>query len=109
MVADIIQTINTLNCQVLSLDAPSGLDTSNGHISDTLVRADATLTLALPKTGLLQENALPYVGNLYVGDISVPPLLYCQLGIEVEPIFKKNPVIRFNSSEVGHEVLGVKR
>ena len=105
MVADIIQTINTLNCQVLSLDAPSGLDTSNGHISDTLVKADATLTLALPKTGLLQENALPYVGNLYIGDISVPPLLYCQLGIKVEPIFKKNPVIRFNSSEVGNKFL----
>jgi len=104
MVADIIRTINTLDCPVLSLDAPSGLDTSNGHISDTLVRADVTLTLALPKTGLLQDDALPYVGDLYLGDISVPPLLYCQLGIEVEPIFGKNPIIQFSPLSVEREV-----
>ena len=96
MVADIIRTINTLDCPVLSLDAPSGLDTSNGYISDRIIRADATLTLALPKTGLLQKEAQPYVGNLYIGDISVPPLLYCQLVLEVEPIFEKNPIIQFS-------------
>jgi NAD(P)H-hydrate epimerase len=108
MVADIINTINTLDCPVLSLDAPSGLDTSNGHFSDTLVRADATLTLALPKIGLLQDDARPYVGNLYLGDISVPPILYCQLGIKVEPIFEKNPIIQFSPLEVEHETISVK-
>jgi len=107
-VADIIKTINTIDCPVLSLDTPSGLDTSNGHISDTLVRADATLTLALPKIGLLQDDALPYVGKLYIGDISVPPQLYCQLGIEVKPIFNKNPIIQFSPLEVEHETISVK-
>ncbi len=96
MVADIIRTINTLDCPVLSLDAPSGLETTNGYISDTIIRADATLTLALPKTGLLKKEAAPFVGSLYVGDISVPPLLYCQLGLEVEPLFGKNPIIQFS-------------
>ena len=100
MVADIIRTINTLDCPVLSLDAPSGLDTSNGYISDTMIRADATLTLALPKTGLLQKEAQPFVGNLYIGDISVPPLLYCQLGLEVEPLFGKDPIIQYNVSSI---------
>ena len=109
MVARIIQSINTRDCPVLSLDAPSGLDTTNGYVSDKVVRADATLTLALPKTGLLKEEVRPYVGSLYVGDISVPPLLYCQLGIEVEPIFEKNPIIQFNRFEVEHEALVAKR
>jgi NAD(P)H-hydrate epimerase len=103
IVADIIQTINTLDCLVLSLDAPSGLDTTNGYISDKVIRADVTLTLALPKTGLLEEDARPYVGNLYVGDISVPPLLYCQLGLEVEPLFQKNPIIQFSRLSVERE------
>ena len=95
MVAEIIRTINTLDCPVLSLDAPSGLDTTNGYISDTIIRADATLTLALPKTGLVKEAANPYVGQLYIGDISVPPLLFCQLGLEVEPLFADNTIVQY--------------
>jgi NAD(P)H-hydrate epimerase len=78
MTADIIQTVNMLDCPVLALDTPSGLHTTNGYLSDTMVRADVTLTLALPKTGLLKNETRPYVGDLYIGDISVPPLLYCQ-------------------------------
>jgi NAD(P)H-hydrate epimerase len=104
-VENIIQTINTLDCHVLSLDAPSGLDSTNGYLSDKVIRADATLTLALPKTGLLEEDARPYVGNLYVGDISVPPLLYCQLGLEVEPLFQNNPIIQYKSVGAVHETL----
>jgi len=103
LVAEIIQTINTLDCPVLSLDAPSGLDTTNGFLSELMIKADATLTLALPKTGLLKNEVLPYVGDLYIGDISVPPLLYCQLGIEVEPLFEKNPIIQFKPSKIEQE------
>lgn len=95
MAAEIIQTINSLDCQVLSLDAPSGLDTTKGTISDSVIKADVTLTLALPKTGLLKNGAQTYVGQLYIGDISVPPLLYCQLGIKVEPFFANNPIVRY--------------
>jgi NAD(P)H-hydrate epimerase len=40
------------------------------------IQAIATLTLALPKIGLLQEHARTYVGDLYLADISVPPELY---------------------------------
>jgi NAD(P)H-hydrate epimerase len=94
-VAEIIQTINTLDCPVLSMDAPSGLDTTKGYISDSVIKADATLTLALPKTGLLKNGAHAYVGQLYIGDISVPPLLYCQLGLKVEPFFSNNPIVRY--------------
>jgi hypothetical protein len=40
---------------------------------------------------------------LYIGDISVPPLLYRQLGLEVGPIFEKNPIIRYSASDVEHQ------
>jgi NAD(P)H-hydrate epimerase len=109
MTSEIIQTINSLDCPVLSLDAPSGLDTTNGYISESVIKADVTLTLALPKTGLLEEDARPYVGSLYVGDISVPPLLYCQLGIEVEPLFADNPIVQFRSVGIEHETLDIRR
>ena len=105
MVSKIIRTINTLDCPVLSLDAPSGLDTTNGHISDAIIKADATLTLALPKTGLVKDGAHSYVGQLFIGDISVPPLLYCELGLEVEPFFADSPIVRFQPISVVEETL----
>lgn len=108
LTSEIIQAINTLECPVLSLDAPSGLDTNHGHITNTIVRADATLTLALPKSGLIQNGAHSYVGQLYIGDISVPPLLYCQLGLEVEPLFAENPIVLYREVKLEREMLGVR-
>jgi NAD(P)H-hydrate epimerase len=109
MVSDIIQTINTLDCPVLSLDSPSGLDTTNGHISDKVIKADATLALALPKTGLLKNGAQTYVGQLFIGDISVPPLLYCQLGIKVNPVFTKYPIVQYKALNIENKILVTRR
>jgi NAD(P)H-hydrate epimerase len=96
LTAKIIKKINDLNCQVLSLDAPSGLDTSSGTKFEHIVEADATLTLALPKTGLLTPEAKKYMGKLYIGDISVPPILYSRLGVEVNTnLFARNAVVRY--------------
>lgn len=99
LAAEIIERINSLDCPVVSLDAPSGLHTTQGVISDTVVRADATLSLALPKTGLVAKNVSEYVGNLFLADISVPPILYCQLGLKVDFLFEKNPIILYRSAK----------
>ncbi len=94
--AGIINKINEVNCQILSLDAPSGLDTSIGSRFEHIVEADATLTLALPKTGLFTPEVKKYVGELYIGDISVPPILYSRLGIEVDSdLFARGAVVRY--------------
>jgi len=92
---EIIQAINSMKCPVISLDTPSGLNTTEGVTFKSVVRADATLTLALPKAGLIKTEAKEFVGDLYLGDISVPPLLYSQLGMKVKPLFAKNPVIHY--------------
>ena len=42
------------------------------------------MTLALPKIGLLLEVATPYVGELFLADIGVPPRLYEAIGIFVD-------------------------
>ena len=61
----------------------------------TSVRATATLTLALPKTGLLRRGAGPYVGELYLADIGMPPRLYGPaLGITIGPIFAESDILR---------------
>jgi NAD(P)H-hydrate epimerase len=93
-VASLIRWINEQTAPVLSLDAPSGLDVTTGVPAQPCVRATATLTLALPKTGLLRA---PQVGHLYLADISVPPALYRRMGIEVGDLFTERPIIQINT------------
>jgi NAD(P)H-hydrate epimerase len=93
-VAEWIDGANAANRPILSLDAPSGLDTTTGIPGHPCIRAAATLTLALPKTGLLALSARPLVGDLYLADIGVPPELYRRIGIEVGPLFADDTLIR---------------
>lgn len=93
-VADWIEKVNATRKTVLALDAPSGLDTTSGTAGRSTIQADATLTLALPKVGLMTEAARPYVGELYLADISVPPELYHQIGLDVENLFERDPIIK---------------
>jgi len=85
--ADWIERANAARRLILSLDAPSGLDTTTGVPAQPTIQATATLTLALPKTGLMAPAARPFVGQLYLADIGVPPELYQQMGLSVPPLF----------------------
>jgi NAD(P)H-hydrate epimerase len=89
-----IEKTNAAGKPVLALDAPSGLDTTSGTAGRPTVRADATMTLALPKVGLMGESAQPFVGSLYLADISVPPELYRKMGLEVQNVFEKDSIIK---------------
>ncbi|HSF83537.1 MAG TPA: NAD(P)H-hydrate epimerase [Anaerolineales bacterium] len=87
-----IDWANTAEAPVLALDTPSGLDTSTGSPGRQCIKAAATLTLALPKIGLMTPQAAPYVGELYLADISVPPELYLSLDLEVPPLFMNDTI-----------------
>jgi NAD(P)H-hydrate epimerase len=91
--ADLIHWANNADAPVLSLDAPSGLDTTTGTAFDPTVTATATMTLALPKDGL---RAAPAVGELYLADISVPAELYARppLDLDVGRVFHANDIVR---------------
>jgi NAD(P)H-hydrate epimerase len=96
LMAEWIERANTASRPILSLDTPSGLDPTTGIPAYPCIRAAATLTLALPKTGLFAEAARPFVGDLYLADISVPPELYRRIGVEVGPLFAGDTIIRVN-------------
>ena len=96
-VAKFIEKANASSRPILSLDAPSGLDTSSGAPGKPCIHARSTLTLALPKVGLLTQSARSVVGNLYLADISVPPDLYKNLGLNVEPLFFKDTIIEISN------------
>jgi NAD(P)H-hydrate epimerase len=92
--AEMIRWANAQRVPILALDTPSGLDVTSGTIYEPTIRATATLTLALPKQGLLNPQSVSYVGDLYLADIGVPPGLYAKMGIVVPPLFAEQDVIR---------------
>ncbi|MCJ7715428.1 MAG: NAD(P)H-hydrate epimerase [Anaerolineales bacterium] len=95
LAAELIRWANQQEKPILALDLPSGLDGTTGEVFHPAIKAAATLTLALPKIGLqtARENV---VGELYLADIGVPPLLYAHpsLSLQVGPIFSQERVIR---------------
>jgi NAD(P)H-hydrate epimerase len=88
--AALIQWANQQPAPVLALDAPSGLDVSTGIAGTPHIQATATLTLALPKVGLIDA---PAVGELYLADISVPAIIYQRLGLTPPNLFRDNVII----------------
>jgi NAD(P)H-hydrate epimerase len=76
VVSNLIRDINASLAAVISLDVPSGMDFTTGRVYEPCIRAKATMTLALPKTGLLRPEAKIVIGDLYLADISVPISLY---------------------------------
>jgi NAD(P)H-hydrate epimerase len=90
--ADLIRWANERETPVCTLDVPSGLDATTGEIRQPCIRATATLTLALPKTGLAAASGV--VGELYLADISIPSAVYAALGIRIRQIFGASGIVR---------------
>jgi NAD(P)H-hydrate epimerase len=67
-----ISFINELGRPVVAIDIPSGIDSDPGKVRGVCVRADVTVTMGLPKIGLLQPAAVDYVGRIEVADIGFP-------------------------------------
>ncbi len=93
-----IEWANEQPAPTLSLDTPSGIDLTSGTIFEPAMRAQATLTLALPKEGLFNQQVIPLRGELYLADISVPPALYRHPGLEIElpTIFRNSDILRID-------------
>jgi NAD(P)H-hydrate epimerase len=90
---NLIQLANSSLAPILSLDVPSGVDAARGDVFTPHIRAATTLTLALPKAGLLAPAARLAVGDLYLADISVPPELYERLDLDVPPLFARDVLL----------------
>ncbi len=79
--AEIINSINSAKIEdeslkIISIDAPSGVDTDNGMIMGTAVKADETVTFGKAKVGLIMYPGASYAGKLKVHDIGIPWAVY---------------------------------
>lgn len=103
---DLAQLANSSVAPILSLDVPSGLDADDGRLYSPHIGASATLTLALPKRGLLVEPGRSACGDLFLADIGVPPELYARLGVEAPPVFALDPILALDVVDGQAVVLG---
>jgi ADP-dependent NAD(P)H-hydrate dehydratase / NAD(P)H-hydrate epimerase len=81
--AECIESINAAGLRVIAVDVPSGLDADTGVAYSPTVRADATITFTLPKTGLLRADGPRHAGAVTVADIGIPNEALAALGIGV--------------------------
>lgn len=93
-ISTFITKANESKRPILAVDIPSGLQADTGEPLFPTIKAQATLTLALPKLGLLTEKAKEYVGELYVADLSVPKTVYEKIDVEVPVIFEKEEIVK---------------
>lgn len=77
-VKTLIEWANAQRSPVVSLDMPSGLDADSGQCAGACMQADKTLTLALPKRGLIAAC----VGELWLADIGIGSGVLAAAGIK---------------------------
>ena len=92
-VRELIHLANSSMAPIVSLDLPSGLDTSSGELYTPHIRAAATMVLGLPKVGLPLAAKQGALGDLYLADVGIPPQLYAQLGLVVPPLFADGSLV----------------
>jgi NAD(P)H-hydrate epimerase len=93
--ANLIRRANDSGVPILAVDIPSGLDPTTGAPSEPTVRAKTTVTLGLPKTGLLNPVSREFVGELCLGDVSIPGSVYRENLVRT-PLFARENVVRLS-------------
>lgn len=71
---DIVEAVNALDCGVLALDIPSGLNADTGSIigdDGVAVRASHTITFIGDKPGLHTCEGRDYAGHIQVADLGI--------------------------------------
>ncbi len=63
---------------VLAVDLPSGVDTDTGQVYGPAMRAEATVTMALPKPCLVLYPGAALAGRWAVADIGFPPAVVAE-------------------------------
>ena len=90
----LIAWANESGAPIVALDLPSGLDPTTGEILGACIRATATLTLALPKTGLASAAGREHAGELHLADLGIPAEAYARLGIALPRVFGRGFRVR---------------
>lgn len=78
--SSLIRMVNEAEKPVVAVDLPSGMEADTGRVAGDCIRAQATVTMGMPKLGLYLDPGAQYTGEVVVGDISFPPELKSEEG-----------------------------
>ncbi len=70
--AEAISFINRAKGLKVAIDIPSGLNADSGESQGETVIADLTVTMGLPKTGLIRSESIEHTGPIETIDIGIP-------------------------------------
>ncbi len=79
LVAKVIRLANQLGTRTMAVDLPSGLDGETGKPHEPTFRADMTCTFVAAKTGFQRSEAAPWLGEVHVVGIGIPPHILDQV------------------------------
>lgn len=80
---ELVEWAGNADVPVLSLDVPSGIDSDTATSPGVVVRPVGTLTLALPKKGLLNAAT----GDLWLADLGIPAEAFRRAGVDYQVPF----------------------
>ena len=70
--AELVGDLNAARAPVVAVDLPSGINADTGEVLGAAVRAELTVTFALPKRGHFLPPGSEHTGELRVVDIGIP-------------------------------------
>ena len=92
--AALIAAVNASQIPILAVDLPSGIDPDTSAVPGAAIRAAATVTLALPKRGLLAPESHEQVGELLLADIAIPHAAFERIGVNTWRLFEQGDLVR---------------
>jgi NAD(P)H-hydrate epimerase len=87
---EFIDWANGVKAKKISLDVPTGINSTTGEDYGIYFHSDITMTLALPKTGLSGEKC----GELLLADIGISKNVYEQIGLKYISPFNNSFVVK---------------
>lgn len=66
--ADAVNAVNMSEKIIVSIDIPSGINPSNGHVMGCAVKADHTVTFGYEKTGIVLYPGKDHAGTIHVSE-----------------------------------------
>ncbi len=77
---------------VISVDIPSGVGSDDGKVEGAAVKATKTITFVCPKKGFFLQDGPKHVGEWKAVDISVPPSIVKDLGLDMPQLITESLV-----------------
>ncbi|MFH0793295.1 MAG: NAD(P)H-hydrate dehydratase [bacterium] len=73
LMADVIEEMNASKIPIVSVDIPSGLGADGGPIEEPVIQASSTVTMGLPKLGMVVQPGVDKTGTVTVVPLRFPP------------------------------------